>query len=425
MNTKEADLNDILARLARSTAMSEGKQREALKVITETAAKALEVDRVNVWLFDSSRTKISCIEAYQASNHQHTLGEKLLAKDYPIYFEALRNLRVINVIDAFKDDRTRELKETYLKQHQVTTMLDAPIYIAGEMTGVVCHEHIGRTRDWTREEMSFAGSIADLVSLTLETDRRIQAEQQALVLQAKMLESHRLESLGLLASGVAHDFNNLLLTISTNAELIKRNLFDAVKIQSYIADIALASERASELCNQLLTFSGKAEIHLGSVNLTEVVFETIRLLKVSIPKNIKIETRLDRQIPVVNADAIQIRQIVLNLLTNASEAIGENPGTIRIQTGTAYFDKEILDDAYHNGKIDSGKYVFLEVADSGCGMNSETQKLMLEPFFTTKPTGRGLGMAVTLGIIRKHNGAIKISSDVGKGATIRVLLPLS
>lgn len=421
MSRKNGELDNLLARLARSTVMSEGKLNEALKAITETAATALEVDRVNVWLFDEQHTKIHCIEAYHTNQLNHTLGNELYAKDHPSYFKALENLRAIAAIDTLNDPRTQELSEAYLIPHGVTTMLDAPLYVAGKVVGVVCHEHTNTHREWTGEEMSFAAAIADLISISLETDRRIQAEQKTLVLQSRMMESQRLESLGMLASGVAHDFRNLLGSILGNVGLVKRNLQNPNKAQQFLEDIETACVRAADICKQLLAFSGKEQFNQVPINLSSLALEIVRLLSASIPANADLICECAEAMPLIAADETQIRQVVLNLVTNAVQALGGGEGTVTIRTGSHYFTKQFLDEYVQTTDLESGAYAFLEVRDTGCGMSDEIRKHMFEPFFTTKPSGRGLGMAVVLGIIRKHRGGIKVDSQPGVGTTIQVL----
>jgi two-component system, cell cycle sensor histidine kinase and response regulator CckA len=424
MNRKDGELDGLLARLARSTVMSEGKLEEALKAITKTAALALEVDRVNVWVFDQKHTKISCIEAYQTNNLNHTLGEEIFADAHPNYFEALKNLRAIAAIDTFNDPRTQELYTTYLSPHGVTTMLDAPLYVAGEVVGVVCHEHTGEPREWTHEEMCFAAAIADLVSIALETDRRIRAEQHSLALQTKMMDSQRLESLGLLASGIAHDFRNLLGSILGNVGLVKRNLHDPVKAQRFLTDIEIACARASDLCKQLLAFSGKEQLNLAPINLSLLAQEIVRLLKASIPPTAILICECSDDLPLIEADETQIRQVILNLVTNAVQALDRDGGTITVRTTSGYFSTDALGQFFQTTDLADKTYVSIEVADTGAGMSQEIRKQMFEPFFTTKSTGKGLGMAVVLGIIRRHRGAIKVESQTDIGTTIQVLFPV-
>jgi signal transduction histidine kinase len=170
-------LREVLAKLARGTALGRGDLDGVLQLITEMAAHALAVARVNIWLFDPERTTLRCADCYEAAPDRHTAGGELRAADFPSYFAALETLRAVAPIDAHTDPRTRELVDTYLNRHGIDTLLDAPVYMEGKVAGVVCHEHVGVPRVWSDAECGFAGSIADTVSLVLEADRRARAER--------------------------------------------------------------------------------------------------------------------------------------------------------------------------------------------------------------------------------------------------------
>ena len=176
MASHRADFGTILARLARSTVIEDGKLADVLRAITETAATALDVERANIWVFDSARTYLRCIESYERAANRHTSGDEILAAVAPAYFAALESLRTVAAFNALDDPRTRGLAG-YLRPRGITTLLDAPLYLAGVVGGAVCHEHVGPVRRWSAEEQAFAGSVGDLVSLAMEADRRIRAER--------------------------------------------------------------------------------------------------------------------------------------------------------------------------------------------------------------------------------------------------------
>src|SRR5262245_54049377 len=176
MSVATADFGSVLARLARSTVMENGDLSGVLRAITEAAATALEVERVNIWVFDRERTRVRCIEAYTRGTREHSDGDEILAADAPSYFKALDELRAVAAFDAMNDPRTRELG-SYLEPRGITTLLDAPLHQGGQLSGIVCHEHVGSPRRWSAAEQAFAGSIGDLVSLAIEADRRIRAER--------------------------------------------------------------------------------------------------------------------------------------------------------------------------------------------------------------------------------------------------------
>jgi len=243
--------------------------------------------------------------------------------------------------------------------------------------------------------------------------------------QEKMEHTQRLESLGVLAGGIAHDFNNILTAIMGNAALGRMKMKDADPALVHLARIEESSQRAAELCKQMLAYSGKGQFIVKAVNLSDMVEDITKLLEVSIAKNVVLKFHLAENLPAVEVDAAQLQQVMMNLVINASDAIGEHSGVISLSTGMMQADSAYLDGAYASEDVGPGRFVFLEVADTGCGMSEETQKKLFDPFFTTKFTGRGLGMSAVLGIIRGHRGAIKVYSEEGQGTTFKVLLPAS
>jgi signal transduction histidine kinase len=424
MHQSKRDLSQVLARIARSQVITNGNLSEVLQEITQTASAALDVERVNIWIFDEAKSSIQCIESYDAKTRQHDCGEVLQAADFPSYFTALEKLRTISSMNAIDDEYTKELSEVYLKPHGITTMLDAPIYLSGEVIGVVCHEQTAYIREWAAEEKSFAGSIADFVSISLEADRRSRAEKRELELQAKLLESSRLESLGLLAGGIAHDFNNLIGVILVHTDLALLSAKDQDKLRKHVIKIQNAAEHAAQMCQQLLSYSNQKQTVFETVNLSYLVEEILRVLKVTISDKALLQCHFERDLPTIQADAMQIRQIIMNLATNASEALENKPGIIKVKTGVGHFSQQELKGHIENNPLPEGEYVYVEVSDTGSGMDRVTLSKMFEPFFTTKISGRGLGMAGVLNHVQAHKGTIQIHSKLNQGTTIRILFPV-
>jgi len=244
-------------------------------------------------------------------------------------------------------------------------------------------------------------------------------------MQSKLQHSDRVESLGVLAGGIAHDFNNLLTAILGNASLAMTKLEADSPVLNNISAIEKASFSAADLCKQMLAYSGKGQFVIKPVNLSELVDSMGKLIHVSLAKNVVLKLRLNQQLPAIDADVAQMQQIVLNLITNASEAIEENNGVISITTGVMLADADYLNGCISAGPLEPGRFVFLEVSDTGCGMDAETQKKIFDPFFTTKFTGRGLGMSAMLGIVKGHRGGLRIYSEPGEGTTIKITFPIS
>ncbi|HEX6615395.1 MAG TPA: response regulator [Gemmatimonadales bacterium] len=235
--------------------------------------------------------------------------------------------------------------------------------------------------------------------------------------------TQKLESIGVLAGGVAHDFNNLLTGILGNASLALRTLPGSHPAAQLIADVVRGSERAAALTAQLLAYAGKGRFHLERIDLAHLVHDITALIRTLIPRNVEVVLDLAEPLPEVIADAGQLQQVVMNLVINAGEAIGERPGSVRVDVHAGQVGAEELRARFAIFDLAPGRYVRLEVTDDGCGMTEETLAQVFEPFFTTKFLGRGLGLAATLGIVRSHHGGIAVSSAPGQGSRITVLLP--
>ncbi len=254
-------------------------------------------------------------------------------------------------------------------------------------------------------------------------------ENERLTLERQVQQAQKLESLGVLAGGIAHDFNNILTAILGNADLALDQISPVSPARSYIQQIELASKRAAGLAQQMLAYSGRGRFVIEAIDLGEFVTEMVHLLEVAISKKAVLSFNFADNLPLIDGDASQIRQVIMNLITNASEAIGDRSGLIALSTGAMHCDRVYLNTAAtevsmgRNEPLPEGIYSYVEVADTGCGMDAETLVRIFEPFFTTKFTGRGLGMAAALGIVRGHKGAIKLYSEPGTGTTIKVLFP--
>jgi PAS domain S-box-containing protein len=256
------------------------------------------------------------------------------------------------------------------------------------------------------------------------TDRK-RAEDERLKLEQQLLHAQKLESLGVLAGGIAHDFNNILMAIMGNADLALMRINKESPAVENLHRIEKAAAQAADLAKQMLAYSGKGRFVIENININNLLEEMLHMLEVSISKKAVLRLNLTEYLPSVEADATQMRQIVMNLVINASEAIGDKSGVIAITTGCMDCDRSYLKDVWLDENITAGLYVYLEIADTGCGMTKETLSKLFDPFFTTKFTGRGLGMAAVLGIVRGHKGAIKVYSELGKGTSFKILLPAS
>lgn len=262
-------------------------------------------------------------------------------------------------------------------------------------------------------------SIASLVDIT---DRK-RAEDERFRIERQLLHSQKLESLGLLAGGIAHDFNNLLLAVLGNLDIALMKLSPSDPARNNIEQAIRAGRHATGLTRQMLAYSGKGNFVITRVDLGRLVEENYQMLRVAIPRTITLNLRLAEDLPVIMADAGQIQQVVLNLITNAAEAIGDDQGEIILSTGSADCDAGFLSLSRIDIKPRPGKFVWIEVRDTGCGMDDITLQKLFDPFYTTKFTGRGLGMSAVMGVVMGHGGAITIDSSQGGGTEIRALFP--
>ena len=242
-------------------------------------------------------------------------------------------------------------------------------------------------------------------------------------LERLLLQKDKLESLGLLAGGIAHDFNNLLVGIMGNASLALETISTNNPARAMLRDVMVASETAANLTRQLLAYAGKGRFVTEAVDLSDLVQQINSLLQTSMPKNAQLRLSLAQHLPCVEVDTAQMQQILMNLVINAAEAIGETQGTILITTGVQHVDEDYIATVLAPTVLTPGEYVTIEVHDSGAGMNQETLEKIFDPFFTTKSTGRGLGLAAVLGIVRGHKGAVKVYSTPGQGTTFKLLFP--
>jgi PAS domain S-box-containing protein len=256
------------------------------------------------------------------------------------------------------------------------------------------------------------------------TERR-NAQDERRALEARLSEVQRLESLGVLAGGIAHDFNNLLSVVLGNASLGMHDADPDSDLAQRFKRIRSAAQHGAELTGQMLTYSGKTPFSLVPTDLSRVVEQTRDLLEASIARKGTLRLDISEGLPMVDGDEAQLRQVVVNLVNNAAEAVGDGRGTIRVSTGVEKVGPEELARAVGGANAAAGEYVVLRVEDSGAGMDEATKERIFDPFFSTRRAGRGLGLPAVLGIVRGHGGAIVLESEPGEGTCFRVLLPRS
>jgi len=377
----------------------------ALERILRTASRTLEVERTGVWLLDGDRTALRAECVFDRGAILDGPARVFPASDYPEYFRALHDERIVATEDARTDPRTRALAAGYLEELALVSLLDVAVLSHGTLIGVVCHEHRGEHRAFTIEEQDFAASIADVVSLVLEESKRVALEEQ-------LRHAQKMEAIGLLAGGISHDFNNLLNIIVGYADLTSRVLPAGHPAANHVEKITGACVRASDLIRKILTFSRGQVLRVEPLEFGGLLRDFSALLTRVLGADIELVVGTADETMIVEADRTQLEQILLNLCTNARQAMPQG-GRLTLDARTA----ELQPDA-------PGRYVHLRVTDTGHGIDDATMLRLWEPFFTTKSEGTGLGLSMVYGIVRQHGGLIRAESRVGHGSTFHIFLPL-
>ncbi len=299
--------------------------------------------------------------------------------------------------------------------------------LAGKRVGTVQVDLLHKSGERVAVELSAAPLMYESQQATLVVARDIRARRRAedelAQLQSRFQHTQKLESLGVLAGGIAHDFNNLLSAVLGNASLAKLHLPADSNAAKNLAAIEKAAQQAADLTGQMLAYSGRGHFTAEPVDITLLVDEMLDLLASVISKKATLETHFGEDLPAAVGDISQLRQVVMNLILNASEALEDRAGRILLTTGVCRLDRGALANSYLDDGLPPGRYVFLDVTDTGRGMDNATLAKVFDPFFSTKATGRGLGLAATLGIIRAHRGAVTVRSAPGQGTAFRVHLP--
>ncbi len=268
------------------------------------------------------------------------------------------------------------------------------------------------------------GKKMGIICAGLDITEQKRAEREREALEERIKQTQRLESIGVLAGSIAHDFNNLLVGIVGNTDLAMMELPQEHPAQKYLGEVIKISKKLTHISNQLLTYAGKAKTYVREISLTELIKNLETLIELSVAnKKIAVKYELDDNIPLISADPLYVQQLIIDLITNSAEAIGDKSGVITIVTRCMFCDRKYFEGTYFGHDNPEGDYVYLEVADTGPGIPDEVKQRMFEPFYSTKIFGRGLGLSAVAGIVKAHKGAIKVYTELGKGTSIKVLFP--
>jgi len=400
---------------------------EALKTLGEFVG----VDRCYVYHFNTDGLTMSNTNEWCNAGVDHKIHQRqsLPISSFPWGIAKIKNGEAVSFseIDALPDTaRTDQLSWKYFS---VQSLVWVPLIENGKVFGFAGCTSTGRRIFWSDESIAVLKLIGETLANMYARERDLRERENAIEerrkLESRMQQTQKLESLGLLAGGIAHDFNNLLMGMLGNAGLLLLDLPKDSKAKERLEQIQKTAERAADLTSQLLAYSGKGKFVVESTDLGQLSHEMLDLLKPVISPRAKVVLDFAQELPSIEVDATQVRQVMMNLITNASDAIGDSEGEIRVRTGTSLLTQEKLKGVQLGEELTEGNYVFVEVSDDGCGMSAETAARIFDPFFTTKFTGRGLGLAAVHGIIRGHRGAISVDSAVGVGTTVRVFFPVA
>lgn len=300
----------------------------------------------------------------------------------------------------------------------ITTFMDISERIRTRRILERMNEELEKRVEERTDELTAANRL-----LKQEMQDRIRAQESQKQLHDQLLQAQKMESVGIMAGGIAHDFNNLLVSIMGNAELATLETGLPQSADTFLQRVLKAAARGKELVSQLLAYSGKGKLLSQSFDLSDLAAEMARLLKTVISKKATLQIDLTREPLTIHGDPNQVRQVIMNLITNASDALENNNGSIRLRTGRLFVDRKDLNGLYFHEGMKEGEYLFVEVSDDGCGMDQKAMQKIFDPFYTSKFSGTGLGLSALLGIVKSHHGGVFIASQPGKGTTFRVLFP--
>jgi two-component system, NtrC family, sensor kinase len=459
--------NRLLMEIARNPALNQGNLSIALKEITEATAYNLEIERVGVWLFNSTSNKLQCLNLFDLNLNQHSKRIELPIANYSVYLNALIENQALVIEDTFTDPRVQEFAEAYLIPLNITSTINEPIRLGGQTVGVLCIEQVGKIRHWTPEDQNFARSIADLVSLALEARERYRAEarerEKAVALeltlnelkrtQTQLIQTEKMSSLGQIVAGVAHEINNPVSFIYGNLTPARQYLKDLIllieayqknypnpsaEIQQLAAEIDInfliedwdnlmnsiqvGAERIQEIVRSLQIFAKQTKLELKAVDIHEGIDNMLlivqhRLRSETDGSEIEVIKNYS-QIPKVTCYPSQLNQVFMNLFNNAIDALENQlpPRTITICTTTLTTDTNSLP-----------KAVKISIADNGIGMDENIQKKIFDPFYTTKKVGSGTGLGLSISyeiVVEKHQGKLYCVSASGQGTECIVEIPI-
>lgn len=411
-----ADAHFEAARLQLARLNLAGAQplREVLKSAAELVSSALRVSRVSIWFHMQGWRSYRCDVLFQTAQKLLSEGAIIHEKDFPEYFRALQKRTTVSVVDVDGEPYAAEFRESYFRPLGISSMLDAPIYLAGKVAGIICHEHVGPVRRWDPAECGFASYAAEVVARLYEEGARRQAESTLGVFQGQVSTLERMSSLGQLAAGIAHDFRNLLGAASGYSEMIENAGSANPALVAMVGKLNKVLDQGVRLTHELTAFGIAEPAKPRVTDLRSLLAKYRGMLTMAAGPGIAVDIDGESQVGRVFIDATQLERILLNLVLNAKDAM-PGGGTVTVSLREAWRTK---------GASRDSLYTVVEIGDTGQGMDEATREKMFEPYFTTKgDKGTGLGLAIVNQIVTQIGGYIEVDSELGKGTRISVFLP--
>ena len=411
----------MLFRSSTSSSLADTDIETLAAELTEKAARAAEVNRLAVWLYNPEGSRLACLDMYEVATHRHEHGEVLDREKCGDRIVSLSGAPFADVFDVENDQRTAVCLEGYLRPMGISSVLVAAIRAGDQELGVLCFEHQGARRRWLADEITFACQLADQLSIAILAHQRKRSESERERLQDQLQQAMKMEAIGRLAGGVAHDFNNILTGISGYAEIVQSSLRWDDPIQADVEEIRSAAERAAKLITQLLAFSRKQIIDPKVIRPNEALQGSQKMLRRIIGEDVDFEFLPAAGLWSIKVDAGQLDQILVNLAVNARDAM-PGGGKLTIETQNVIIDEEYCK---AHPDLKAGNFCMLAVSDNGVGMSDETMQHIFEPFYSTKAKGKGtgLGLATVYGILRQNQGLVNVYSELGVGTTFKIYFP--
>lgn len=401
-------LRDTLTAL---TLMHYADVRDAFAVIAKAAAAALQVGRVSLWRYNRSFSAITCVATWQDGEADHD-PMTISRESHPVYWRRLHEDRTLPIDDAVHHPALAEFQADYVPRHRIGALLDSSVRADGRTFGIVCAEHLGTPRTWSRLERLFVASLADRVGLAILMDEQRQAERL-------MLHAQKMEALGLMAAGLAHDFNNVLSVVLSSSEMALHAIEHGQDVTEELQAIHDTARQTTAMTRRLLAVARREPMRCERVELNAVLHETQTLAQRLLPANVKLTAALTSAPLVISVDRGFLDQAMINLLTNAAQSMPDG-GQVFLETAPHHSEGELQFGVY----VPAGNYVRLSVRDEGGGIDASELSRVFDPFFSTKgQRGTGLGLAVVYNGMQQHDGLVAVQSATGAGCTFHLLFP--